>query len=580
MKICIVGKFPPIQGGVSARTYRIAHGLARRGHEVHVVTNAREVESGYRLQMRDEDWDCCEAVYPSGGSVAVYWTALRPEHTHVPMGPAFVTRLASTAVSVVREFGAECIFSFYLEPYGVAGHLAASITGTPHLVKLAGSDRGRLWLQPDMRPLYDAVLQQAAAVFSSGPLARRLEACGVPPERMQPIAPVMMPTGEFRPEGETLEVGTRGDTPVIGIYGKIQRQKGASALLRALRELLDRGVAAELLAMSGGDAESIEQFDAEVAALDLGDSVQRLSFLPPWRVPAFLRSCAVVCSLEQDFGVRGHAPAIFAEGMAVGRVVVASAESALKQPHAERLVHGYNCFLVRDTQDSHAVAAVLEEALRADRAAVERQARRFAEAAYSAGDVLDAVEAGLRRAVLGKGEDAAESETDRTRSTIVRLVRGVIGSGPLPRASATSDWFAARLESSTPPADPAARDALRFGAQLSASFAPERRVALCFRPWQGSVPAVPSAVSIEEYAHDFEEWLRNEELSLPRPGRCSVAAIPGMPPRLLFVDRELATLLAACDGRRTVAEIARVLPDLDAAGTIRRLFDEGLLELP
>ena len=45
MRICAIGKFPPIQGGVSMRTYWTAHGLAAYGHEVHVVTNAKEVAS-------------------------------------------------------------------------------------------------------------------------------------------------------------------------------------------------------------------------------------------------------------------------------------------------------------------------------------------------------------------------------------------------------------------------------------------------------------------------------------------------------------------------------------------------------
>ena len=44
MRICIIGKFPPIQGGVSTRTYWTAHQLAARGHEVHVVTNANRYQ--------------------------------------------------------------------------------------------------------------------------------------------------------------------------------------------------------------------------------------------------------------------------------------------------------------------------------------------------------------------------------------------------------------------------------------------------------------------------------------------------------------------------------------------------------
>lgn len=553
MKICLVGKFPPIQGGVSARTYRIVHGLARRGHEVHVVTNAREVEPGYRVQMRDEDWARCEAIYDSGGSVVVHWSSLTRGHVHVPMGPSFVTRLASMAVNVVREIQADCIFSFYLEPYAVAGHLAASITGTPHLVKTAGSDRGRLWTQPDMQPLYDAVLQHAAAVFTSGPLVRRLEAAGVPRERQQPISPVMLPTGEFTPEGERFDLAV--PSPAIGIYGKLHPHKGTSVLIRAVRELRDRGLAVNVLVMSGGDPEASRRFDAEVAELALGDAVQRLPFVPPWRVPAFLRSCDVVCSLEHDFSVRGHAPAIFAEGMATGRCVVASTEVALKQPGVERLVHGYNCFLVRDAGDSHAVAAALEEALRADRAAIGRRGRAFAEAAYDASGYLDDVERGLRRAV--DGTDSREEVTDATRQTLLRLVRSVAG----PNEAITPDFFAARL--ATPPSDPATRDVLRFGAQLSESFAPEKRLALCFRSAHGERPAI--AASVETYDHDFESWLRDGGPSLPKPGRCTIAVIPGTPPHIVFVD---AKILDACEGRGT-------LP----ADTLRRLFEEGLLEL-
>ncbi len=51
MKICIVGKYPPIQGGVSAQTYWAARGLAERGHQVYVVTNAADAEDAYRIHL-------------------------------------------------------------------------------------------------------------------------------------------------------------------------------------------------------------------------------------------------------------------------------------------------------------------------------------------------------------------------------------------------------------------------------------------------------------------------------------------------------------------------------------------------
>ena len=42
MRICVIGKFPPIQGGVSMRTYWTAHALAKRGHDVRVELTPRK----------------------------------------------------------------------------------------------------------------------------------------------------------------------------------------------------------------------------------------------------------------------------------------------------------------------------------------------------------------------------------------------------------------------------------------------------------------------------------------------------------------------------------------------------------
>ena len=105
MRICVVGKFPPIQGGVSTRTYWSAHDLAARGHEVHVVTNAKEARPPFRMHMRRQDWKRCEAAHsasqPGGaspGSVTVHWTdPVDSSQFYIPMASPFVSKLAATA---------------------------------------------------------------------------------------------------------------------------------------------------------------------------------------------------------------------------------------------------------------------------------------------------------------------------------------------------------------------------------------------------------------------------------------------------------------------------------------------------
>ena len=60
------------------------------------------------------------------------------------MASPFVSKLASLAARVNAESPVDVILSHYLEPYGVAGHLVAEMTRVPHVVRMAGSDAGRL----------------------------------------------------------------------------------------------------------------------------------------------------------------------------------------------------------------------------------------------------------------------------------------------------------------------------------------------------------------------------------------------------------------------------------------------------
>src|SRR5579862_3413321 len=73
MKLCLIGKYPPIEGGVSTLTYWMARGLAQRGHDVHVVTNADEVEATFRMTLEADDEPLLELTSESsGGRVRVY----------------------------------------------------------------------------------------------------------------------------------------------------------------------------------------------------------------------------------------------------------------------------------------------------------------------------------------------------------------------------------------------------------------------------------------------------------------------------------------------------------------------------
>jgi glycosyltransferase involved in cell wall biosynthesis len=427
MRICIIGKFPPIQGGVAVRTYWIAHDLAARGHEVHVVTNAKEAAPPFRIHMRRQDWKRCEASYPaantsSSGSVTLHWTdPLDRSQHYIPLASPFVSKLAGTAARVHAERPFDLVYSHYLEPYGIAGHLVADIARVPHAVRMAGSDAGRLWLHPQLEALYDHVLRSARIVIAAGTVASRAIKHGIDPERIEAGDRFVLPEDLFRPDGPKLDLaglrheverdnpelreafwgGLAGDLPFFGVYGKLGETKGSFALLAALARLKREGVAAGLVAMAHGWPALEQKFRARAEELGIADRILQIPFLPHWRVPEFLRSCLAVCCLEQDFPIAFHTPLVAREVLTCGQCLVASTELIRKIPDHLRLADGYGCVAIPDVQDADALSARLAAIVRDPEpiAAVAARGRVFADALQEGAKASGSLETLLKAAV-------------------------------------------------------------------------------------------------------------------------------------------------------------------------------------
>jgi glycosyltransferase involved in cell wall biosynthesis len=378
MRICLIGKFPPIQGGVSMRTYWSAHRLAARGHDVAVVTNAMEALPPFRLLMRPEDWERCAHDYGTG-RVTVHWTdPADSTQAYLPMASPFVSKLATIAVGLHAVKAFDVIFSHYLEPYGVAGYLAAQMTGVPHVVRMAGSDSGRLWFHPQLELLYDHVLRSAQAVIASGVVAQRAVARGVTPGRIAPAEAFPVPEELFTPLGPAMDFASlrfeaaqapelsdccwgefNAEWPYVGVLGKLGDRKGSFAMLSAIQRLKQRGLNLGLVALAHGSADPERNFRDEVRARDIADRVLQLPFVPHWRVPEFLRGSLAVCCLEQGFPIAHHTPIVPREVLMCGKCLVGSTEIIRKLPDHERLPSGYGCVAIKDVNDVERLSAAL-----------------------------------------------------------------------------------------------------------------------------------------------------------------------------------------------------------------------------
>ena len=640
MRICVIGKYPPIQGGVSARTYWAAHGLAKRGHEVHVVTNAKEACPPFRIHMRRQDWVRCNAEYDTGGSVTVHWTdPVDNSQFYIPLTSAFVSKLAGTAARVHAEKPFDVIYSHYLEPYGIAGHLTAEIAGVPHVVRLAGSDAGRLWRHPQLEALYDHVLRSAAILISTGVVAGRAIKHGVRPQRIIPVGGIDLPENLFSPEGPALDLaalrreveldepelagefwgGFAGEVPYFGIYGKLGETKGSFALLAAMQRLKQWGLAVGLVAMGHGWPALEAKFRSRAEELGIADRVLQIPFLPHWRVPEFLRSCLAVCCLEQDFPIIFHAPVIAREVLTCGSCLIGSTEVIRKLPDHERLPDRYGCVAIEDVQDIDALAARLAAIVRdpAPVAAVAARGRAFSQAAHVDAYAPDRLEqvlmAAARRRALPKrlrtaGEEAAPPEDPRFPITELAAHELNIG---LPREGQPIDLVQARAvlaaAQAAAPNGNASMISVACAIRLEIAIAEAEETAL-EKAGNGGDPL---------FRLQTKRWaIADGDLAtlIPVPDPrlrvltfdvASLADAQGKPdikagPRLrhvvafvqlaeqrrepLFISKETARILELCDGGRTAAEIAaEIMPRRRGAEKrlrqIEELFLSGLLQL-
>lgn len=397
MRLCLIGKYPPIQGGVSAQTYWLARELAAAGHQVHCVTNAAEVEPEYRMYVRPADAAKLESHFGNGGSVVLHNTSQPPGLRHVPYANPYLTKLAALAADVVDQHGCELILAWYLEPYGMAGMLAARWTGVPLAVKHAGSDISRLAQRADRARAYRELLRSADLVLTGAPVARSILAAGVGLDRLHLGGGVSWPP-EFCPDEVPADIpalldevagtgfasllpasGFRAGLPVIGAYGKIGRVKGTPQLIDALAWLDRHGRSFNLVLMCGVAGDGPAELARYLRRAGLAERTVMLPFLPPWRVPGVLRACTAVAVLEHRFPITIHQPSTPLEVLATGTCLLVSEEIRARQRRPEAFADGDNAIIIADPGDqrrlSSALALVIDEPETAAR--ISRQGARL-----------------------------------------------------------------------------------------------------------------------------------------------------------------------------------------------------------
>ncbi|MFD3705667.1 glycosyltransferase [Nocardia sp. NPDC058658] len=311
MRIFYFTKFPPLQGGMSARGLFIAKELGRRGHEVHIFSDSLAAEPHERVNNAP----LRELLNVVGDRVSIHWTEAA-EHTFYrrhPGGRPAVSQLASLALSAAERNRPDVIMGSFMEPFGVAAHLVSKTIGVRLVTAHAGSDIGRLMRARDSQFLYHRILLDSSAILTTPRHSAYFVLMGISPRRLHALpapAPAWAPS-EPAPLPD--------EPPTVLIYGKLPADD--SYLRKVVDDCAQIDVRTKVVGHAAWPASS---------GVQSGNTLRTLPFVWPWKVPDLISGSSLVAALRSSGTVEvpHHHGLTAVEAAAMGRPVALHSSDA------------------------------------------------------------------------------------------------------------------------------------------------------------------------------------------------------------------------------------------------------------
>jgi glycosyltransferase involved in cell wall biosynthesis len=374
-------EYPPqtAHGGIGTQTHAKAHGLAARGHEVHVISHSTD---GLRHEYRDGR---VRVTRIPGGDVRlpIHTDPVRWVTYSVEVAAAVAALHAQAAVDVIDfpEWAAEgYVHLLNRTPWNrvpTVVHLHGPLVMFAHAMGWPALDSDLYRVGTAME---GTCVRLADAVLSSSRCSA--EWCG----RHYGIDPLAVPvlhtgvdTKHFHP-GD----GFRAERPTIVFVGKVARTKGADVLVEAACRLAREVPGLRLEVLGRGEPGFIAELQARAAAVP--DLLALPGFVPRQDLPGRLARAHVFAAPSVYEGGPGF---VYLEAMACGLPVIACSGSGA----SEVVRHGENGLLV-PPGDAESLTAALRVLLTdaAGRERMSRAARRYVETEADSEACLDRLE--------------------------------------------------------------------------------------------------------------------------------------------------------------------------------------------
>ena len=335
--VLLIGKFPPAQGGIAARTYWLARSLSEREIRFHVVSWVPDV-----YQSVDS------GALPD--NVRVHLVADQQPPWFLPGSDLIVEQLVSRAIEVAEQDPPALIETNYLAPFGMAALAVAKLLDVPLLVRHAGSDLAKLATWSPVRRALRAVLSSASWVVTptgDTPLA----AAGLSDiERIVEIPRYVPDPMAFAPTEPP------GGDPQLLLAGKLNyhwRLKAIDTLFAAISARREWHVHA---VATGTGREAVEQ---EAVQRGVARRIDWAEFVAPAAMPELIGRARAVWAMERP-GTIPDFSNLVSEALAVGRLCLIPPEVAERSDAARlRQTEG---LVVAKPDDPDDVAVALDKA--------------------------------------------------------------------------------------------------------------------------------------------------------------------------------------------------------------------------
>jgi glycosyltransferase involved in cell wall biosynthesis len=269
----MITKFPPIQGGISSKSYWLARGLVELGVKIHVVTNANCVETEYRIAGCDDHLSNLNSIRIHGLSNDIPW--------HIPFSTDYTTRLLNQVLKVIGEHNIQIIDAGFIVPYGIVAFLASKLTGLPYILRHGGSDVEKFFRNYEYSYVIKEAITNANAIVTHDPsIFRDLN------DNIFVITSYIPNSSAFEPFPNQ-KINSKSEMVYLG---KINYYWSNKELLQLLNRAKTDYPNYKIVFYAQGIG--LNDFIKQVNKNKL--SIEIRPFIPPWEVPTIMSNFGVV----------------------------------------------------------------------------------------------------------------------------------------------------------------------------------------------------------------------------------------------------------------------------------------------